>query len=288
MSSSRPPAGSSRRSGGRAPQAEDIILFFTLSKIVGFLIEPVSAIALLCLMALAALAAGRRRPGMALVLLAVLATALGGWTRTGALLLSPLEERFARPPAAPGTVDGIIVLGGGFEGAVNLARGGADIRDSGDRYVEALALAREHPDARIVVTGGTGALVTAGEPDTATAARLFARFGVDPARLILEGESRNTAENAAFTRALVDPKPGETWLLVTSAFHMPRSVGLFRAADFPVVPWPVDYRTPGPGGGFFGGSPASNMSDLSLALREWVGLVAYRLTGRTADLFPRP
>ncbi|TIU18533.1 MAG: YdcF family protein, partial [Mesorhizobium sp.] len=84
-----------------------------------------------------------------------------------------------------------------------------------------------------------------GEGDAETAPRLFAALGVTADRLILENRSRNTYENAVFTRELVTPKPGETWLLVTSAFHMPRAKALFDKAGFATVPWPVDYRTSG-------------------------------------------
>lgn len=204
------------------------------------------------------------------------------------MLLEPLEDRFARPSEVPARIDGIIVLGGGFEGEVNLARGGTELRDAGDRYVEAAALALAHPEARIVVTGGVGALVTAGETDAATAARFFARFGIASGRLLLEGESRNTEENARFVTALIDWEPGQTWLLVTSAFHMPRSMGLFRQAGLPVIPWPVDYRTPGRTTGWFGGNPMSNLRDLTVAEREWVGLAGYWMSGRIDTFFPAP
>ena len=104
---------------------------------------------------------------------------------------------------------------------------------------------------------------------------------------MLERQSRNTYENAVFSKAMIAPKPGERWLLVTSAYHMPRSVGLFRKAGFPVEPYPVDWRV--------GHRPRA-----STAFRCWVcggptlpcasgsGLLAYRLRGRIDDLFPGP
>src|SRR5690606_4453771 len=127
---------------------------------------------------------------------------LAVWTSLGAILLNPLEERFARPALA-GEVHGIVVLGGGFEGAINLARGGYELNTGGDRFVEAAILARHYPAAKIVVSGGSGALVLEGEPDADTALRLLTALGVAPERLILENKSRNTEENAAFTKALV-------------------------------------------------------------------------------------
>ncbi|RUU72969.1 YdcF family protein, partial [Mesorhizobium sp. M7A.T.Ca.TU.009.01.3.1] len=169
-------------------------------------------------------------------------------------------------PPLPAKVDGIVVLGGGFEGAINLARGGYELNSSGDRMVETAVLARRFPTAKVVVSGGTGALFLDGEGDAATAPRLLTALGVAADRLILENKSRNTYENAVFTKELVTPKPGETWLLVTSAFHMPRAKALFDKAGFATVPWPVDYRTSGKEGiGLFRDNPADSLQATNMA-----------------------
>jgi uncharacterized SAM-binding protein YcdF (DUF218 family) len=153
--------------------------------------------------------------------------------------------------------------------------------------VEAAVLARRFPEAKIVVTGGQGSLVLQGDTDAATAPRLLTALGVAPERLTLEGESRETFENAQFTKAMVEPSPGETWLLVTSAFHMPRSMGLFRKVGFEVTPWPVDYRTTGRERfGLAQDNPIDSLEITQLAVREWLGLLAYRLSGRTDALLP--
>ncbi|RUU92319.1 YdcF family protein, partial [Mesorhizobium sp. M7A.F.Ca.MR.176.00.0.0] len=190
-------------------------------------------------------------------------------------------------PPLPAKVDGIVVLGGGFEGAINLARGGYELNSSGDRMVETAVLARRFPTAKVVVSGGTGALFLDGEGDAATAPRLLTALGVAADRLILENKSRNTYENAVFTKELVTPKPGETWLLVTSAFHMPRAKALFDKAGFATVPWPVDYRTSGKEGiGLFRDNPADSLQATTMAIREWIGLFAYWLSGRIDQPFP--
>ncbi|MGN6536897.1 MAG: YdcF family protein, partial [Mesorhizobium sp.] len=143
--------------------------------------------------------------------------------------------------------------------------------------------------ARVVVTGGTGTLVLEGEGDGVSAPRLLTALGVAPERLVLESQSRNTYENAVFTKALVTPKPGETWLLVTSAFHMPRSKALFDKAGFPTVPWPVDYRTSGREGvSLFADNEIDSLQTTMIAVREWIGLVAYWLTGKIDTPFPGP
>jgi uncharacterized SAM-binding protein YcdF (DUF218 family) len=92
-----------------------------------------------------------------------------------------------------------------------------------------------------------------------------------------------------FSRLIANPQPGERWLLLTSAFHMPRAVAVFRAVGFPVEPYPVDWRTTGPADLF---RPYPSVSEglrrTDVAVREWVGLLLYRLTGKTAELFPAP
>lgn len=262
-------------------------MFYTLSKLFWIVAQPINLIGILVLIGIVLTLLRFRRLGLFFTAAGLLVLALGAWTSLGALLLHPLEDYFTRPDPAPETVAGIIVLGGGFEGAVNLARGGYELNASGDRFVEAAILARRYPQARVVVTGGTGALMLEGEGDADTAPRLLIALGVEPERLMLENRSRNTHENAVFTREMVEPRDGEIWLLVTSAFHMPRSVGLFRRAGFAVIPWPADYRTAGTETpGLAQDNVADSLQNLSIALREWIGLIAYRLTGRIDGMFP--
>lgn len=262
-------------------------MFFTLSKIIWIVAQPINLIGILVFIGIVAAIFRLRRIGLLFSTCGLLVLAIGAWTSTGALLLHPLEDHFSRPDPAPESVAGVIVLGGGFEGSVNLARGGYELNASGDRFVEAAILARRYPQARIVVTGGTGTLLLDGEGDGDTAPRLLTALGVEPERLVLENRSRNTHENALFTREMVEPREGETWLLVTSAFHMPRSVGLFRKAGFDVTPWPADYRTAGnETPGLAQDNVADSLQNLSLAIREWIGLIAYRVTGRIDGIFP--
>lgn len=263
-------------------------MFFYLSKIFWFFIQPLNLTIFLLLAGLLAAMIGRRRLAATGSVLAFLILALSAWTSLGAMMLNPLEERFARPPL-PERVDGIVVLGGGFEGAINLVRGGYELNSGGDRMVETAILARRFPTAKVVVSGGTGELFLDGEGDAATAPRLLTALGVTADRLILENKSRNTYENAVFTKELVTPMPGETWLLVTSAFHMPRAKALFDKAGFATIPWPVDYRTTGREGiGLFRDNPADSLQATTMAIREWIGLLAYWLSGRIDQPFPAP
>ncbi|WP_256752786.1 YdcF family protein [Mesorhizobium sp. Mes31] len=263
-------------------------MFFYLSKIFWFFIQPLNLTIFLLLAGLIAAMIGRRRLAATGSVLAFLVLALSAWTSLGAMMLNPLEQRFARPPL-PEKVDGIVVLGGGLEGVINLARGGYELNAGGDRMVEAAILARRFPTAKVVVSGGSGELFLEGEGDADTAPQLLGALGVASERLILENKSRNTYENAVFTKALITPKPGETWLLVTSAFHMPRAKALFDKAGFATLPWPVDYRTSGREGvGLFRDNPADSLQATTVAIREWIGLFAYWLSGRIDQPFPGP
>lgn len=263
-------------------------MFFVVSKILWFLAQPVTLVFVLLVLALL-LNFWRRRLLQGLCLgLAALILGLSAYTGLGYVALLPLEQRFERP-APPAAVTGIIVLGGGMDTEINAIRLGYELNRSGDRFVEALRLAQLYPEAKILISGGSGALFPEGDTEAAAGARFFRELGIDPARIIEEDGSRNTDENVQLTKALVQPQPGDTWLLVTSAFHMPRSVGIFRKAEFPVTPWPTDYFTSGQDGfGLRLDQPAEGISVTTRAMREWIGLVAYWASGRTTELFPGP
>ncbi len=264
-------------------------MFFILSKIFWFVANPLSLMFLLIVAGFVAVAFHWRRIALAALGTCALIFVVSCWTTVGALLLHPLEDRFARPVPAPDDVTGIVVLGGGLEGGVNLVRGGYELNRGGDRFVEAAILARRYPEAKVLISGGVGSLVLEGATDAETAPRLLGALGVSRDRLILEGESRNTYENALFSHEIANPQPGETWLLVTSAFHMPRSIGLFRQVGFDVVAWPTDYRTAGNERlGLAQDNALDSLGNLAVAVREWIGLLAYYLTGRTSEFLPGP
>ncbi len=264
-------------------------MFFILSKLYESFLSPIPLMLLLAL-AGAILTFGRAaRFGRWLAIASLLALIVIALTPAGRLLIAPLENRFPAPSADAPPPYGIIVLGGAIKGAESDARGQA-VFDEGERVVEAAILARRYPEARIVFTGGAGSLTGAGGNHEAEQARaLLVALGVDPARLTLEDQSRNTDENARFTAGLVRPKPGQRWWLVTSAFHMPRSMGLFEKAGFDVVAYPVGFRTLGAGRpGLWSLDAGENLQTFETAAKEWVGLAVYRATGRIDRLFPGP
>jgi uncharacterized SAM-binding protein YcdF (DUF218 family) len=210
------------------------------------------------------------------------------FTTTGAVLLQTLEDRIPRAALPAGGPTCIITLGGGFESEVVTTRGGFEMAPAGDRFVETLRLAQQFPNTRILISGGDGSLSGAYEGDAVIGARFFEAFGVPAARLIREEDSRDTFENAGNTQALLKENGLSDCLLITSAFHMPRSVGLFRKLGLDVLPWPTDYRTTGRASlGLDFTQPSTNSQLMTTALREWTGLLFYYLAGRTHAFFPQ-
>lgn len=264
---------------------------FTLSKIFFFLVKP-SDLLLLALLLGLALLWGRgeraRRWGYGILTTIAVASLLIYVTPIPVLVLGPLENRFPVPKTLPSHIDGIVVLGGAIDGDVSLKRAQVTLSENGTRLTNAVELARLHPEARILFTGGSGDLLHPKELEAPLAGRFLENMGIDPARIVLESHSRNTYENALFSRLLVRPKPGEHWVLITSAAHMPRSVGIFRALGWQVIPYPVAFRTTGRYSLLEFTDFPNSLLDLDFAAKEWLGLIAYRALGRTDALFPGP
>jgi uncharacterized SAM-binding protein YcdF (DUF218 family) len=261
-------------------------MFFVASKALWFFAAPS---ALLTLGALVGAAFSARR-GARWAALGCLAALLAiGVAPAGALVIAPLENRFPAPPRDLPPPTGVVVLGGAIDDEVSRARGQTTFAEGAERLTEAAILARRYPSARIVYTGGSNSLLGRPSSEAEDARALLVAMGVDPQRITLETRSRNTDENARFTAALVHPESGQTWLLVTSAYHMPRAMGLFRKAGFAAVAYPVDYCTVG---GRADWRPEANLPRgleiFDLAMHEWVGLIAYRLSGRIDSFLPGP
>jgi uncharacterized SAM-binding protein YcdF (DUF218 family) len=261
-------------------------MFFVVSKLFWLLGSPQH---LLLLGLGAGLAFERRRFARPLALACAIGLALVTFSPLGALLLRPLEDRFPQQSQAMAPPTGIIVLGGATEERIANARGQTSLNEAAERMTEAVALARLYPQAKLVFTGGSGALIHDSTKEADIAHQLWRELGVPESQMAFEDRSRNTWENAAFTKALVHPQPGERWLLVTSAYHMPRSMGIFRALGMDPIAYPVDYRTYGTAEDLRPPADGSlAIRNVETGLREWIGLIVYRLDGKSAALFPAP
>ena len=230
---------------------------------------------------------GRWRAGRILSAIGALGLAACLLLPVDAWSIRPLEDRFPQVVVPPQDVDGIVVLGGGIDDLTSLDRGTPILTSAGNRITTFVILAHRYPKARLVFTGGSGSIVQGVSNEARYAREMFEQLGVPPDRITFESRSRTTWENAVDTVALVHPKPGERWVLVTSAAHMPRSVGVFRRAGWRVLPWPVGYQSrdritsyPQSLGG--------KLATLDWATHEWIGLVAYRIEGHSSAFFPRP
>jgi uncharacterized SAM-binding protein YcdF (DUF218 family) len=228
-----------------------------------------------CLLALAQ----ARRSALTAVLFAMTLMVLASWKPLPQTFLRPLESRFPSWQDAGADVVGIVILGGALDGEA-AAWIGSGLSNATGRITEGVFLARRFPQARILYAGGGE---TVSEADQGRL--LLGRLGVDLARIVIEPNSRTTAENAAFACSVAHRRPGDRWLLITSAWHMPRAVGAFRAVGFEVEAYPVDYRA----------MPTSDLFDLGaglellrIGLKEYLGLIAYWIAGRTVELFPGP
>jgi uncharacterized SAM-binding protein YcdF (DUF218 family) len=261
---------------------------FVLSKILETMTQP-GTLLLLLSVAGAALTLRRRgsRWGSRLLIAGIGGLAVCALLPVGTWMLRPLEDRFPSPEPLPERIDGIISLGGAIDLDASADRGAPVLNAAAGRMTAFVALAQRHPEARLVFTGGSGSLFP-GKTNEAQVARIFFRdLGLDPRRFVFENASRNTRENAVLTRRIVTPKPGEHWLLVTTAADLPRAVGCFRAVGWQVIPVPADYHTLRNGSGFAPGL-VGGVRDVNWAFHEWAGLVYYRLRGWTPSLFPGP
>ena len=222
-------------------------MFFYLAKALWFVLQPSTLIALLICYGSILIWTGWARWGRRFVTAGAILLLIAGLSPLGNALILPLEDRFARADLdAPPAPTGFILLGGVEDRLVGTARHAPTLNEAGERIVETAMLARRFPQAKIAFTGGDAGILYKSDSEAAGAAQLLTSLGVPRDRLILEANARDTYENAVFLKDEIGKAgelgPGARWVLITSAYHMPRAMGSFRAAGFEVEPWPVDYR----------------------------------------------
>ena len=264
-------------------------MFFEFSKIAGFLVSPVHMLVSLGFAFTFWPQLSKRSASFRIVqfLLGVLLSML--ILPIGNELLVPLETRFPVPAKLPDQVDGIIVLGGAVDEVVSAGRGFLSVNAEAERLMAPDSLLRLYPNARLIFSGGSGSIFPGPFKESDKVRSFWRDAIVDRGQVLYEEASRNTFENALLTKDLVHPKPGEKWLLVTSAAHMPRSIGLFRKADFDVIPYPVAFKSTGKDGQWYVPRTAgAALGHIETAVHEYVGLWIYYQTGRIDDLFPGP
>lgn len=205
----------------------------------------------------------------------------------GDLLMRPLESRFPASEQLPEDIEGVIVLGGGERADLSLVWGVAQFNQSAERMMALPFLAKRYPEAKMLFTGGSGSLIYPAEVADKAMHQWFEDQAIGE-RVEWEKRSRNTFENALYSGQLLGGVPSGKWLLVTSAFHMPRSVGIFRKQGWQVVAYPVDYYSQTANAARLEPRYWRHIRDLGVATKEWIGLLAYYLTDKTDVLFPAP
>ena len=261
---------------------------WVISKIFWLLASPDASIFLVLLAGVGLLFLGREKLGKKLIVASTTLIFLISSLPISQILLLPLENRFPIPEPLPEKIDGIIVLGGAENPKLTHLRGQVSLTDSVERLTTFVSLVRKYPNAKFVYAGGQG-WITAQEYKSATTARLFfEQMGLDTSRIIFDSQSRNTQENVANALQLVQPEKGEQWVLITSAWHMPRSVGIFRKLNWQVIPYPVDFKEPKNLEMEIRMPRFSAIGSVSNVVYEWIGLFYYWLMGRTSEFFPGP
>ncbi|MCW9030704.1 MAG: YdcF family protein [Gammaproteobacteria bacterium] len=261
-------------------------LFFLISKIIWLFLSPDGLLLILILLTLGLLYLGKNK--QAKILLATISGILLtlSFLSPGEWLLYPLESRFTTNPVLPEQVDGIIVLSGAENPLLSSVWNQVELGAASERVLAFLALARKYPDAKLVFTGGTGSLILQEYKAADVAKKLFEQQSFDTTRIIFERESRNTYENVVYSKKLVHPLKNKNWILITTSWHMPRSVGIFCQAGWPVIPYPVDHETNKDNLFRIDFNLLDNLQTLRTAIKEWLGLIAYYVSGKTNAFFP--
>ncbi len=261
---------------------------FIFGKLLWAVVQPGNLLLLALLGGLLLLLGSRGRRGKMLIGLATIGFLVFAVAPVGSAMLLGLEQRFPRPQTLPDRIDGILVLGGAVDARLSLAYGETVFNSSIARVLAGIALSRRYPEAKLALVGAEGEMFPVGFAEARATLGFVLEEGIAATRIILEDRSRSTHENAVFAKELIRPEPAETWILVTSAFHMPRAVASFRAVDFPIIPYPVDFKVSpktGPRADF---NLTEGLGTVTIAGKEWAGLVGYRLRGWTEEFFPSP
>ena len=263
-------------------------ILFVVEKLLWIVALPSTMLVCLAWVGVVLLLRQHRRAGFACLILALGSFSLIALLPLDSFMLAPLEDRFPQVTTLPANVTGIVVLGGAVDTDISQIRGTPTLNSEAGRMTALVYLARQYPDARLAFTGGNGTLFHGKTTEADVAREFFSELGIDQSRIVYEDRSRTTYENAVLLKALLKPLPGQTWLLVTSAWHMPRAVGLFRHAGWSVLPYPVAYKTAPELLAEIHHTFPTRLELIDVATHEWVGLVVYWLLGRTSALFPAP
>jgi uncharacterized SAM-binding protein YcdF (DUF218 family) len=263
-------------------------MFFVLSKVLWIVVQPLNLIALALLRATLGAWRGRAQGARWILLLATLALLAPSVLPIDRWLLAPLEQRFVAPNPLPQNINGIILLGGAQRPALTAHWMQPELNASAETLTTFLALARRYPQAKLVFSGGSGDILRQELSEEHTVRLFLKQQGFDDSRVQYENKSRNTYENALFSKRLMQPQQGENWLMITNARTVPRAMGVFRKLGWDVTPIPADHTVIPNGEWQPQLSLAVGFATINEGLHEWLGLVAYYVSGKSSNLFASP
>ena len=260
-------------------------LFWFFSKLLWWIFSPSRILLFLLALGTVLLWTKKNIAGRWLLSVAVVVIFVLSFRPFGQGLLFVLESRFSHSLKLPEELDGVVVLAGSENSTISKTWGQPSLNGSSERLITFISLAKRYPEAKLLFVGGVGSVDSQVPTPEGTARMIFEQVGLDASRVIFESKSHNTFQGGVASYELIKPKAGEKWVLITSAFHMPRSVGVYRQAGWEVIPYPVDF---GYDDQIRFDFSLGHMAVFSRALHEWIGVFVYGLTGKTTELFPGP
>ena len=203
---------------------------------------------------------------------------------TGKFMIYQLEKKFHVLESLPNKIDGILILSGATNPVLTKEYNQISLNDSVERLTESIQLMKKYSNTKIIFSGGSGLINNQKLTHSEVARLFFANFEITLENIVYENKSRNTYENILFSKKIANPKINENWLIVTSAFHMPRALNIAEKLDWKFIPYAVDFRVMKK----FSWKPTikflENISKFQTASHEWVGLVAYYWIGRSSKI----
>jgi uncharacterized SAM-binding protein YcdF (DUF218 family) len=263
-------------------------MYFILSKVMWFALKPSMVMFLGMTVGFVLVLTRFRRAGLMLFGVSILALWAVTVIPVGEMMIRDLEERFPKQTELPEKIGGIIVLGGSINPVLSRERGQIAVDSSMERLLFFAMLGDTRPGVPLVFTGGAGSLFAQDAKEGHYFKDLAELLNLDMSRVIVEAESRNTMENVVFSKKLVTVEADRPWVMITSARHMPRAVGLFRKQGWPVIPYPVDYITLPARGWTLSLENLGGQSMLDAAVHEFLGMAVAYVLGRSDSLYPAP
>ena len=262
-------------------------LFFYISKLVWLFFSPDSLLLILMIFSLILLYIGEARLAKITLSITSLLLVLIAFFPIGEWLLYPLESRFQTNPTLPKKIDGIIVLSGAENPELSSIWKQVELNAAAERDLTFIRLAKKYPNSKLIFTGGSGSLTKQEFKGADIAEKMFRQLDFNTGKIIFERDSRNTYENIIYSKNIIKPNKNENWILITTGWHMPRSVGISCKSGWPVIPFPVDHQTKKDDLFRIDFDLSKNLKTLKTGMKEWMGLFAYYLSRKTTAFFPK-